>query len=203
MSTRSSPGSSATPERARAFAPVAGPRTRLLILGSLPGAASLRAGQYYAHPQNGFWRLIGAATGRELAALPYPDRLAALAAAGIGLWDVVASAERPGQRRRGDPRPRARRPRRPWSRACPSLRAVAFNGATAARLGRRRLGGARGAGAGRPAVVEPGLRGDALRREARALGAAGCRLVSRRRRPRSGSRRRAHNRRMALHRRQT
>ena len=96
MSTRSSPASSAPPERARAFAPVAPPGTRLLILGSLPGEASLRAGQYYAHPQNGFWRLIGAAIGREIAALPYPDRLAALAAAGVGLWDVVASAERPG-----------------------------------------------------------------------------------------------------------
>ena len=74
------------------------------MLGSLPGRrVAAAAGQYYAHPQNAFWRLIGAAIGREIAALPYPDRLAALAAAGVGLWDVVASAERPGQRRRRDP----------------------------------------------------------------------------------------------------
>jgi double-stranded uracil-DNA glycosylase len=139
MSTRSSPGSSAAPERARAFTPVAGPGTRLLVLGSLPGAASLRAGQYYAHPQNGFWRLIGAAIGRDIAALPYPDRLAALAAAGVGLWDVVASAERPGSADAA-----IRNPEHAdlagLVAGLPALRAVGFNGGTAARLGRRRLG---------------------------------------------------------------
>ena len=139
MSTRSSPASSAPPERARAFAPVAPPGTRLLILGSLPGEASLRAGQYYAHPQNAFWRLIGAAIGREIAALPYPDRLAALAAAGVGLWDVVASAERPGSADAA-----IRDPEHAdlagLVAGLPALRAVGFNGATAARLGRRQLG---------------------------------------------------------------
>ena len=62
----------------RAFAPVADDRTRVLVLGSLPGDASLKAEQYYAHPQNGFWRLIGDVIGREIAALPYLERLAAL-----------------------------------------------------------------------------------------------------------------------------
>ena len=59
-----------------AFAPVVDADTRLLILGSLPGDASLKAGQYYGHPQNGFWRLLGPVVGRDLAGLPYDDRLA-------------------------------------------------------------------------------------------------------------------------------
>lgn len=139
MSTRSSPGSSATPpERSRAFAPVAGPGTRLLILGSLPGVASLSAGQYYAHPRNAFWRLVGAAIGRDIAALPYPDRLAALGAAGVGLWDVVASAERPGSADAAIRDPEHADLARLVARL-PALRAVAFNGGTAARIGRRRL----------------------------------------------------------------
>ena len=143
MSTRSSPGSSATPERARAFAPVAGRGTRLLILGSLPGAASLRAGQYYAHPQNGFWRLIGAVIGRDLAALPYPDRLAALPPAGVGLWDVIASAERPGSVDAAirDPEPADLAA---LVAGLPALRAVGFNGATAARSGGGSSGRAEG-----------------------------------------------------------
>jgi len=139
MSRRSLRGLSAPPERARAFPPVAGPGTRLLILGSLPGAASLRAGQYYAHPQNAFWRLIGAAIAREIAPLPYPDRLAALEAAGVGLWDVIASAERRGS---GDAaiREAEHAELERLVAGLPGLRAIGFNGGTAARIGRRRLG---------------------------------------------------------------
>ncbi len=81
---------------ARSFPPIANARARVLILGSMPGVASLEAGQYYAHPRNAFWRLVGDVAGRELAALPYDDRLAALLDARIGLWDVIASAERAG-----------------------------------------------------------------------------------------------------------
>ena len=62
----------------RAFDPVVDARTHLLILGSLPGDASLKVAQYYAHPQNGFWRLIGGVIDRDLPALPYPERLEAL-----------------------------------------------------------------------------------------------------------------------------
>jgi hypoxanthine-DNA glycosylase len=124
--------------RAAAFAPVAGPGTRVLILGSLPGAASLRAGQYYAHPQNGFWRLIGAVIGSEIAALPYPERLAALEAAGVGLWDVVASAERPGSADAAIRDPEHADLARLVA-GLPALRAVGFNGGTAARIGRRQL----------------------------------------------------------------
>jgi double-stranded uracil-DNA glycosylase len=129
--------------RAQAFAPVLGPGVRLLILGSLPGEASLRAGQYYAHQRNAFWPLIGAVIGRDLAALPYPVRLAALTAAGVGLWDVIASAERPGS---GDAAIRAPEPAdlAALVAGLPALRAVGFNGGTAARLGRRQLGVATG-----------------------------------------------------------
>ena len=67
-------------------------QTRVLVCGSLPGEASLAAGRYYAHPANQFWRLVGGVIAQDLVPLDYPDRLAALLAAGIGLWDTVASA---------------------------------------------------------------------------------------------------------------
>lgn len=140
MSTRSSPASSATPERAAAFAPVADARARVLILGSLPGARSLRQAQYYAHPQNAFWRLVGAVVGTDLAALAYDARLDRLVEARIALWDVIARAER-----RGSLDSAIRAPELADLPALvarlPALRAVAFNGGTAARIGRKRLAG--------------------------------------------------------------
>jgi hypoxanthine-DNA glycosylase len=124
--------------RAAAFAPIVDARVRVLVLGSLPGAESLRRRQYYAHPQNAFWRLIGAVAGRDLAALPYPARLAALLEARIGLWDVIATAERPGSLdaaiREAE---HADLPR--LVAGLPELRAVGFNGRTAAKVGRRLL----------------------------------------------------------------
>ncbi|WP_321791982.1 DNA-deoxyinosine glycosylase [Caballeronia sp. J97] len=78
------------------FAPVGDAATHTLILGSFPGVASLAATQYYAHPRNQFWRLVGAAIGEDLHALAYDDRLARLVAHGIGLWDVLAACEREG-----------------------------------------------------------------------------------------------------------
>ena len=129
--------------RKRAFEPVADAKTRLLILGSLPGDASLRTAQYYGHPRNAFWRLIGGVIGRDLAALPYEERLAALNAVGIGLWDVVASAERPGSLDAAIRRPEAADLRGLIAKL-PELRAVAFNGGTASRLGRAILAEAAG-----------------------------------------------------------
>lgn len=121
--------------RKAGFEPVVDANTRLLILGSLPGDASLRAAQYYGHPQNAFWRLIGGVIGRDLEGLPYEERLAALKAAGVGLWDVIASAERPGSLDAAIRRPEAA-DLRGLVAGLPALRVVAFNGGTAARLGR-------------------------------------------------------------------
>ena len=121
--------------RKAGFEPVVDANTRLLILGSLPGDASLRAGQYYGHPRNAFWRLIGGVIGRDLAALSYEERLAALRAAGVGLWDVIASAERPGSLDAAIRAPEAA-DLRALVATLPALRAVAFNGGKAAKLGR-------------------------------------------------------------------
>lgn len=126
-------------DRKSSFPPVVDDRTRLLLLGSLPGEASLRAVRYYAHPQNHFWRLVGAVIDRDLPAMDYPDRLAALGDAGIGLWDVVADAARVGSL------DGAIRDHRPNDLAAlvaslPALRAVGFNGKTSARIGRSLLG---------------------------------------------------------------
>ncbi|MBQ0960756.1 DNA-deoxyinosine glycosylase [Ideonella sp. 4Y11] len=76
--------------------PVVSPATRFLLLGSFPGAASLRAGQYYAHPRNQFWPLVGALLGEDLVALDYAQRLERLRQRGLGLWDVYAACEREG-----------------------------------------------------------------------------------------------------------
>jgi hypoxanthine-DNA glycosylase len=113
---------------------------RLLILGSLPGEASLRAQRYYAHPRNQFWRLLGAAIGEDLAAMTYEDRLVRLAARGFALWDVVGEARRRGSL---DGAIRAATPNRlaDYVASHPRLEAIAFNGSTAARLGRMALAG--------------------------------------------------------------
>jgi len=79
----------------QSFAPVADRRAEVLILGSMPGRDSLAAGQYYAHPRNLFWRIMAAMLGFE-PQLRYRDRLNALRAARIALWDVMHSCKRAG-----------------------------------------------------------------------------------------------------------
>ncbi len=124
--------------RSIGFDPVVDDRTRVLILGSLPGDASLKAAQYYAHPRNGFWPLISGLLGEELPALPYEQRLVRLKARGVGLWDVIASAERSGSLDAAIRSPEAA-DLHGLAAGLPKLRAVAFNGGLAVKLGRRIL----------------------------------------------------------------
>lgn len=116
------------------------PNTRLLILGSLPGEESLRQAQYYAHPQNRFWDLVGAAIDTDLRSLAYPDRLTALLDHRIGLWDVIADARRTGSL---DSAIRGARGNdlHQLARSLPMLKAIAFNGRKSADIGRKQLGG--------------------------------------------------------------
>ena len=125
--------------RLTGLAPVFDADTRLLVLGSLPGDASLRAAQYYAHPRNAFWPLIGGVLGEDLLALRYEQRLDRLTARGVGLWDVIASAERSGSLDAAIRSPEAA-DLRGLIGSLPRLRAVAFNGKLAAKLGRRIIG---------------------------------------------------------------
>jgi hypoxanthine-DNA glycosylase len=78
------------------LAPVVTPDTRLVVLGSFPGEASLAARQYYGHPRNHFWSILSALWNEDLVALDYPTRLAVLARHRIGLWDVYAACRREG-----------------------------------------------------------------------------------------------------------
>jgi len=77
------------------FSALSLPTARLLILGSMPGAASLRAQQYYAHPRNAFWPIMARVAGFDAAA-PYDERVDVLQRAGIAVWDVLQSCVRPG-----------------------------------------------------------------------------------------------------------
>jgi hypoxanthine-DNA glycosylase len=92
--------SDAAPARIHGLPPIENPSARILILGSMPGEASLRAGQYYAHPQNLFWRILGEifgdANGESLRDAPYAEKLQMLVTADIVLWDVIASCHRKG-----------------------------------------------------------------------------------------------------------
>ena len=89
----------AGPPRLHGLLPIVSASTRVLILGSFPSTASLRAQQYYAHPHNHFWKILQAiwpehrmATGPD----SYQKRSEWLLARGLGLWDVYASCERSG-----------------------------------------------------------------------------------------------------------
>ncbi len=126
-------------QRKRCFAPVVDANTRLLILGSLPGEKSLALQEYYGNKQNRFWKLMSEVLGTDLVALAYPARLAALRARGVGLWDVVAEAQRPGSLD-SQIREHEGNDLIALIDRLPALQAIAFNGGTAARLGRKALG---------------------------------------------------------------
>lgn len=111
----------------RGLAPVIDAGITTLILGSFPGAASLAAGQYYAHPRNQLWPILSALTGEPLAALPYAERLPRLLAHRIGLWDVLEACEREGSLDASIRNPAANDFLRLRER-CPKLLTVGFNG---------------------------------------------------------------------------
>ncbi|HTR06405.1 MAG TPA: DNA-deoxyinosine glycosylase [Paraburkholderia sp.] len=123
----------------RCFDPVVDARTRVLILGSLPGEVSLIHQQYYAHRQNKFWMLVGEVIERDLVGMDYPARLDTLLEHRIGLWDVVAEARRVGSL---DSRIRdhASNDLIALVDTLPNLATIAFNGGTAARIGMKALG---------------------------------------------------------------
>ena len=125
--------------RKHAFPPVARADARILVLGSLPGNASIAHGRYYAHPTNAFWWLIGEVIGRPLGPLDYADRLLALRDGRVALWDVIASAQRAGSLD-GAIHDAEARDLASFVGGLPELRAIGFNGGTAARVGRRALG---------------------------------------------------------------
>ena len=124
--------------RKSSFAPVADPHTRILILGSLPGEASLAAARYYANPRNQFWRLVGAVIDVDLVAQDYERRLETLLAHRIGLWDSIGSATRSGSLDTAirDVAPNALAT---LAAALPQLRCIAFNGAKSASIGTQQL----------------------------------------------------------------
>lgn len=126
------------PVRHASFAPHIYPDTRLLILGSLPGARSLAEQRYYAHPTNQFWRLVGEVIGQPLATMDYDARLAALREARVGLWDVIRTAER---RSSSDSEIREVEAQDLGGLVAglPELRMIAFNGGKATAIGRRQL----------------------------------------------------------------
>ena len=126
------------PTRHASFAPHVAPDTRLLILGSLPGARSLAERRYYAHPTNQFWRLVGEVVGQPLAAMDYDDRLAALHEAKVGLWDVIRTAERRSSSD-GAIREVEAHDLAALVATLPDLTMIAFNGGKAAAIGRRQL----------------------------------------------------------------
>ncbi len=118
--------------RQTAFPPVAAPDARVLVLGSMPSQASLAAGEYYAHPRNAFWPIMGALFGFDARA-PFSERAQRLMDNRIALWDVAHSCVRPGSLdaaiREVEPNDFAA-----FFRRHPRIRHIFFNGATAERL---------------------------------------------------------------------
>ena len=124
------PGTQGVVARLQGLAPVVGPDTRVLVLGSFPGAASLARQQYYAHPQNHFWRVLQAIWPEypQPAAQDYAGRCVWLLARGLGLWDVYDSCERVGSLDAAIREPQVN-DFAALRAHCPQLRLLAHNGA--------------------------------------------------------------------------
>ena len=115
------------------LAPVLALDTRVLVLGSFPGAASLAAQQYYAHPRNQLWPILSALTGEDLTALAYEHRLPRLLAHGFGLWDVLQACQRQGSLDAAIRNSAANDFAR-LRMLCPALESVGFNGQAAGKF---------------------------------------------------------------------
>jgi len=118
--------------RLQGLPPVIGPQTRLLVLGSFPGVTSLRAQQYYGHPQNRFWKILSALWSVDLVGMAYADRLETVRKRSLGIWDVYGACEREGSL---DSAIRAAQLNdlAGLIRQVPSLRLIAHNGGESAR----------------------------------------------------------------------
>ena len=129
------------------FPPVYDEQARVLILGSMPGTASLQQAQYYAHPRNAFWFIMGELAGAR-PELDYEQRLDCLRRAGIALWDVLAACQRPGSLD-ANILSHSQQPNdiAALLQACPLILRVMFNGAAAENLFRRHV---------RPQLQDPG-----------------------------------------------
>jgi hypoxanthine-DNA glycosylase len=120
----------ALPQRLFGLPPIVSSNTRLLVLGSFPGAASLARQQYYAHPQNQFWKILHALwpdSPHPLSLESYEERCEWLLARGLGVWDVYASCERVGSLDTAIRQPQVNDFAR-LAADCPQLRAIAHNG---------------------------------------------------------------------------
>ena len=118
--------------------PVLDAGTRLVVLGSFPGVASLNAQQYYGHPRNQFWPILSALWATDLTQAPYAARLAAARAHGLGLWDVYASCRREGSLDSAIEAPQLI-DLDDLQRRAPMLQAIAHNGGESARAMRHTL----------------------------------------------------------------
>ncbi|WP_347554749.1 DNA-deoxyinosine glycosylase [Robbsia sp. KACC 23696] len=123
----------------QSFPAVCDANTRVMIFGSLPGVRSLAAAQYYAHPRNLFWDLLGEVIGTPLRSLTYDERLTTVLAHGVGLWDVIAEARRDGSLDSAI-RNHMGNDLRTLLASLPKLQTIGFNGGTAAKIGEKALG---------------------------------------------------------------
>lgn len=119
---------------ARGFAPIADSAARILILGSMPGVASLRAAAYYAHPRNAFWPIMGQLIGAG-PELDYQQRVEKLKTHHIAVWDVLARCRRVGSLDSAiDPQSAEANNFAEFFAAHPQLDRVLFNGTAAQQL---------------------------------------------------------------------
>ena len=121
----------------QSFTPIIGTKPRVIVLGSMPGVASLEAVQYYAHPRNAFWPIMGELFGFD-AAVDYDSRIGQIETRPIVLWDSLKACYRPGSLDSNIDDGSAEANDFPWLlRQHPDIRAIFFNGATSEKYFRK------------------------------------------------------------------